>query len=309
MPRCLLGLGANLGDRQQQLDRALELLARSSSIVAVSQYLATTPVGGPDHQDTFLNAAAVLETNLSPLELWQSFRQIESSLGRQRGVRWEARSIDLDLLLYDDLVWQSPELTLPHPWMIARRFVLQPASEIASDWVHPLLNWTVGQLWNHAQQTLPRFALAGSIDRSLGPAICQQASAQWIPAWTSIRPHNDSFTALTEAETLLRDAGWNRNDPNSMLADVWWQDLLLENPEIASRPFQSSLGVPKLVFIGAERPSESDSQESQDELPHSARLLQLLVDERQTIGVIVQATQTSDVVREIAGAMKAMEST
>lgn len=303
MPRCLLGLGANLGDRQQQLDRALELLSQETQLIAVSRYLATTPVGGPANQDTFLNAAAIVETNHSPLELWHIFRQIESSLGRHRGVRWEARSIDLDLLLFEDLIWHSPELTLPHPWMIARRFVLQPASEIAPDWIHPVLHWTIAQLWHHAQQAPPRFALAGAIDRSLGPQICQQAHARWVPAWADVSEKYDPAERLVVAEETLRQRGWNDANQYAMLADVWWQDLLLD-----SLHFTSTLVVPKLVFIGAEGSAENEAGSSQDELRHSSRLLQLLVEERRTIGVVLQASQAADVVREVAGAIKAIES-
>jgi 2-amino-4-hydroxy-6-hydroxymethyldihydropteridine diphosphokinase len=106
----------------------------------------TEPVGGPDGQGLFLNAAARVETTLEPAELMARLLTIETGLGRERGPKWGPRVIDLDLLLYDDRIIDEPGLTVPHPRMHERRFVLAPLSEIARTVIHPRLNRTVGAL-------------------------------------------------------------------------------------------------------------------------------------------------------------------
>lgn len=165
MAIALIGLGSNLGDRQAVLDRAVELLAASPRIhlQAQSRWLETTPAGGPAFQPTYLNGAVVLETSLAPLALLDRLQDVERQLGRQREIRWGPRTLDLDLLLYDDQVIHEPSLSVPHPRMAFRRFVLQGAAEIAPEMQHPQIGWTIGQLWNHLQFAKPYIALAGGI--------------------------------------------------------------------------------------------------------------------------------------------------
>src|SRR5262249_16925250 len=112
-----IALGTNLGDRQVNLDRALEMLRATPGITVgpVSTYHETDPVGGPPDQGKYLNAAAALETSLSPHELLRVLLDIENQLGRVRNERFGPRTIDLDLLLYGNQTCQTPELTLPHP--------------------------------------------------------------------------------------------------------------------------------------------------------------------------------------------------
>jgi 2-amino-4-hydroxy-6-hydroxymethyldihydropteridine diphosphokinase len=130
--RAYVGLGANLGDRDATLRRALELLAAESGIelVAVSSFRETDPVGFLD-QPRFLNAAASLDTALGPRELLDRLLAVERSLGRTRdGPRFGPRTIDLDLLLYGDETIDEPGLTVPHPRLAERRFVLEPLAEL-----------------------------------------------------------------------------------------------------------------------------------------------------------------------------------
>ncbi len=163
MPHALVGLGANLGDRARQLEKALQQIGTLPNVqrVRVSRFVASRPVGGPTGQPEFLNAAAVLQVTSTPQELWAALAQIEHSLGRSRGIRWAARPIDLDLLLFDVAIVESPELTIPHPRLAVRRFVLEPAVEIAAAMVHPRLERTIGQLWEHLCHAPPRLHLFG----------------------------------------------------------------------------------------------------------------------------------------------------
>ena len=133
MTRAYVGLGSNLGDREQALRRALELLAEDPEIeiVAVSSFRETEPWGVAD-QPRFVNAAAALETSLSPQELLGRLLAVENALGRTRGEgpRYGPRTIDLDLLLYGGERLDEPGLTLPHPRLHERSFVLEPLAEL-----------------------------------------------------------------------------------------------------------------------------------------------------------------------------------
>lgn len=147
MAKCLLSLGANLGDRGATLQMALQQLATlpQSKLLSQSSFRDTNPAGGPQ-QSVYLNAAATLETSLSPQQFLAELQRVENELGRVRTERWGPRTIDLDLLLYDQLELETPELTLPHPRMSFRRFVLEPAAEIAAEMVYPVNGWTIGKL-------------------------------------------------------------------------------------------------------------------------------------------------------------------
>ena len=135
-----LGLGSNIGNRKEQLNRAVELMKQSGiEIRKVSSYLQTDPVGGPP-QEKFLNAAVMAETTLTPAELLKTLQTIESSMGRMRTVANAPRPIDIDILLYDTLTLQSQDLTIPHPRMHQRMFVLNPLREIAPQRVKEFLN-------------------------------------------------------------------------------------------------------------------------------------------------------------------------
>ncbi len=149
MSSCLIGLGSNLGDRRATLDLAVEHLDRHPQMVfrRRSRWYETAPDGGPTGQPTYLNGAAVVETSLGPQSVLEVLQQIESDLGRRRSVRWGPRTVDLDLLLYDRVVLDdAPSLVLPHPRMAQRRFVLEPAAEVAGSMVHPTTGLTISRL-------------------------------------------------------------------------------------------------------------------------------------------------------------------
>jgi 2-amino-4-hydroxy-6-hydroxymethyldihydropteridine diphosphokinase len=134
-----VGLGSNLGDREAAIARALELLDDPPELrlVGVATVRETAPLGVVD-QPPFLNTAARLETTLGPRELLDRLLAVERGLGRVRtGQRWGPRTLDLDLLLYGDAVLDEPGLTVPHPRLHERRFVLEPLCELAPDLVVP----------------------------------------------------------------------------------------------------------------------------------------------------------------------------
>jgi 2-amino-4-hydroxy-6-hydroxymethyldihydropteridine diphosphokinase len=143
-----IALGANLGDRQANIRAALEKLGQTPGVTVsqVSTLMENPAVGGPVDSPPFLNAAAELETSLSAPALLARLLEIEREIGRIRREKWGPRPIDLDLLLYDDIASQEPGLTLPHPLMHQRRFVLEPLAQIAPGADHPLLKRTIRDL-------------------------------------------------------------------------------------------------------------------------------------------------------------------
>ena len=146
-----IALGTNLGNKENNLKEALRLLTvKGITVSRVSDFIVTKPYGVTDQPD-FLNAVAEIETDKSPTELLHILLQIEREMGRKRIRRWGERNIDLDLLLYHDLVIDLPDLKVPHPDMQNRDFVLRPLVQIAPDAVHPVLGKTVRLLWKELQ--------------------------------------------------------------------------------------------------------------------------------------------------------------
>lgn len=143
-----LALGTNIGNKRRNMITAAALLAeRVGDVLALSGFYETEPWGFQS-ENTFLNAALQLGTSLSPLELLKATQQIEVEMGRTQKSNgtYHDRIIDIDILLYDDLILQTPELTLPHPLMQDRRFVMEPLLEIAPNVVHPVFKKTVVSL-------------------------------------------------------------------------------------------------------------------------------------------------------------------
>jgi 2-amino-4-hydroxy-6-hydroxymethyldihydropteridine diphosphokinase len=144
----LISLGANLGNAKQLIQLAGEMLRErfGADKILFSRLYRSPAVGGPTGQDDFYNAVATVESSLNIFEVWQALNEVEQALGRRRRQRWEARRIDLDILLHNDQRLWTPRLKVPHPRMSIRTFVLEPACEIAGEWIEPVTQLKIREL-------------------------------------------------------------------------------------------------------------------------------------------------------------------
>jgi len=170
MTTAYLALGSNLGDRLVALRAAVQALATRPELRIdlahdVSSLYESSPIGGSSDQPPYLNSALCVRTSLTPSALLATVLSIEDSLGRTRRVRWGPRVVDIDLLFVGDVVLDTPTLTLPHPRLHDRRFVLEPLSELAADLIHPLIGVSIGTL----TQCLRRDRRSDTVIRIQGP--------------------------------------------------------------------------------------------------------------------------------------------
>ena len=149
MKKAAIAVGSNQGDSVRICRQAFDVLRKhpAINILKISSLYRTSPVG-PVEQDRFINASAVLQTRLEPQALFELMLEVERSFGRIRTVKWGPRTLDLDLLFYENIQLDLPVLKVPHPLMSKRLFVLMPLAEIEPDWVHPGLGLSVHEMLN-----------------------------------------------------------------------------------------------------------------------------------------------------------------
>lgn len=202
--------------------------------VAVSRYRETRPVGGPANQAAYLNGACLIETDLPPRDVLGTLFAVENTLHRRREHRWGERTIDLDLLLYDDLVVESPELTLPHPRMATRRFVLEPCAEIAAELCYPPSACTIRDLLDNISVPHPLVAVVGvpgSGAAEVAAAVADATLARLVraPVPLPFEPGARRADAHAGERLLEAVAAWRRplesddwqDDPHGTVADYW----------------------------------------------------------------------------------------
>ena len=146
MNETYLSLGSNEGDRMLWLQKAIELLSANCGTITKKSSVYETAAWGINDQPDFLNMAVQLQTTKTPTELLAAILNVETSLGRQRTVRWGPRTLDIDILLYNNGVIETPGLIIPHPYLHERLFTLLPLAEIAPGYMHPKLNKTITEL-------------------------------------------------------------------------------------------------------------------------------------------------------------------
>lgn len=249
MPRALLALGANQGDPRATFAAALDALLKRADIHerARSAWRETRPIGGTDTRSLFLNGACLVETALEPHALWERMRAIEARFGRRRDVPWGPRTLDLDLLLYDQDVIHDAVLTLPHPRMALRRFVLEPAAEVAAGMLHPTLGVTIGDVWEHVRSTAPTARIAGGAaqDRRRLLELLEltlvrgpHAPAAWQ---VSLTPRATPPRIVIQLTTLVGDASDKLRG-----AEVRWADglvLAVDSGELDAAAKEAALAI------------------------------------------------------------------
>jgi 2-amino-4-hydroxy-6-hydroxymethyldihydropteridine diphosphokinase len=179
--RAAIGLGSNLGDRARHIAEAIAVLSEAASLVRVSSLYETAPIGGPE-QGPYLNGVAIIDTDLSPHGLLQQCLAIERDQGRDRRERWGPRTLDLDILLYGDETVADGNLTIPHPRMTERRFVLEPLLEAWPDATLPDGTALAGFLSGVAKQRVRKLE-ALVPDRSTSFALFLIVAAAALAIW------------------------------------------------------------------------------------------------------------------------------
>lgn len=146
MSTAYIGIGSNLGDREENCEKALAILEQKGIKTVKRSSMIETEPWGVKEQPKFMNMAVEVTTDLLPDQLLQKLKEVETEMGRTETTRWGPRVIDLDILFYNDMVMNSPGIDIPHPHMHEREFVLQPLTEIAPDKIHPVLKKSVREL-------------------------------------------------------------------------------------------------------------------------------------------------------------------
>lgn len=271
MPHCLISFGSNLGDRFSRIAAAARRIVADPLVTqfTASRLFETPAIGGPLGQEPFLNGVARIETDATARDVLAMLQQVESELGRERAVRWGARSIDLDVVLYGDFLGNSSTLSVPHPRYTARRFVLVPAAEVAAPWRDPRFGWTIGEMAEHLTAGVPSMALVGG-ERQLREMLCSELTRRfsiktftasekpitldeaqpWVSAFTPPLPAKDSPRAgAAETPRLVAHLQWTTPESRWPATHQIWQSgrdwpeyrLEVDSPEWAVAELASAL--------------------------------------------------------------------
>ena len=230
MPKILIGLGANLQHPDKIIVDAVQRLGSLPDVKVsdLSQVYQTTPVGGPPGQNIFLNAAILIESAYEASELLTVLQQLETALGRTRDIRWGPRVIDLDLLLYDNVVNNSTKLILPHPRMTFRRFVLHPSCDIVPDMVHPTTGLALEKLLNHLNEAPNYIVFRGGTEKER--TIIMKAARR------DLLPHGIELKGISQSNTQT-----------SLDSKTWLMDDCSEDYDIFWPEGESKIQAPKLL--------------------------------------------------------------
>lgn len=209
--QCLISFGSNLGDRNELISEAARKIAASPLAgqfagLRTSRLFETPPIGGPGGQDPFLNAIGAFDTNASAREVLDLLQTLEDELGRQRRRRWDARSIDLDVVLHGELVGGGTGLIVPHPRYTARQFVLQPACDVAAHYRDPRFGWTLQRLAQHLTAGSASLALVGG-DQSTRRELCQRLTDEHQVRTFAEGPIVESMGVVGNAPAPMRPLG------------------------------------------------------------------------------------------------------
>lgn len=243
MPRALISFGANMGDARKSICDAVGLLEKrlcsTPNDLRLSRFYRTPPVGGPAGQPPFVNAVAAVETSRAFVELWQVIREVELQLGRSRNRRWEARKIDLDILLYDDLRVWTPQLKIPHPRMCMRRFILVPAVEVAADWIDPVSQTDIRGLALNLQAGAGNLVVVSPASSTMAAQLVSRAAEVALANRVDFQSHDDHARVEPQPNSDQRWLGW-----------LTWEEFAAAGLAIAPSP--------KLIIYLSELQSEGD---------------------------------------------------
>jgi 2-amino-4-hydroxy-6-hydroxymethyldihydropteridine diphosphokinase len=240
--QCIVSFGSNLGSRRELVAVAAAKIAASDVVLSAGQLqtsrlFETPPIGGPEGQEPFLNAIGVFETTASARGVLDLLQTLELELGRQRLRRWDARSIDLDVILHGQLVGGTTGLVVPHPRYTARQFVLRPACDVAAHFRDPRFGWTLAQLAEHLEAAVPSLALVSG-PQELRGLLCQRLA--------------DEFgVTIRRSPDVPGGAEFDGRTP-------WACDFLPEPPEEVGSDFQSLSQQPRVprLLVRLQRPTD-----------------------------------------------------
>ncbi len=337
MARALIALGANLGDREATLRAALGHLASQTDItlLSASRWHETVPSGGPTGQPEYLNGAALFETTLPPEEFLARLQSAENRLGRTRQQRWGPRTLDLDLLLYDDVMMRSSTLELPHPRLVVRRFVLEPAAEVAADMKDPRTSWSIDQLLQHLSTAKPYVAITGlpGVGKTeLACAVASMAGAEFATLDERLERHlvRSGSPQQVELEFVrarceqLVEREWP-NGEKWLISDFWLDQSLAyakvglppaEQATVSAAVMAAQAGVvaPKLTVLVESDAGGHDNSSQQAATPAARVALDQLASElsnivsRPEVGPVLRLSGRNplEATRELASALETM---